>query len=139
VPPSLAGPTPGGFGHPRRYPARPLFPHSWVIPLRPGVVGRTSLLDIRPYFRKHRGKIDAIPLVGDYLIGYVGKPIEQEQEIIVPLDIATYLNQTSGDWHRDALVATSRVVRSLKLSARSFCAQNDDSGDSPCGASPHAG
>jgi hypothetical protein len=32
VPHSLAGPTPGGFGHPRRYTACPLFPHSWVIP-----------------------------------------------------------------------------------------------------------
>src|SRR5712691_8155941 len=49
------------------------------------------------------------------------------------------LNQTTGDWHRDALADTSRVVRLLNQSARSFCAKNDDRGYSPCGASPLVG
>ncbi|MGE0821766.1 MAG: hypothetical protein AB7G75_34070, partial [Candidatus Binatia bacterium] len=41
------------------------------------------------------------------------------------------LNQTTEDWHRDALADTSRVVRPLNPSARSFCAKSDDSGYSP--------
>jgi hypothetical protein len=49
------------------------------------------------------------------------------------------LNRTTGDWHRGALADTSRVVTPLKQSVRSFCADNDDSGYSPCRASPHAG
>ena len=39
----------------------------------------------------------------------------------------------------DAHADRSRVVRPLQRSARSFCAENYDSGDSPCRASPHAG
>src|SRR5262245_14742789 len=49
------------------------------------------------------------------------------------------LNQTTGDWHRGALADTSRVVKRLEQSARTSCAQNDDSGYPPCGASPDAG
>lgn len=60
-----------------------------VIP--PGIVGRTSLSDIRPYLRQHHKMMEAIPLAGDHLVGYVEEPIEQEQEIIVPLDVVTYL------------------------------------------------
>jgi insertion element IS1 protein InsB len=41
------------------------------------------------------------------------------------------LNQTTGDWHRDAHADRSRVVRPLKQSARSVCAQHNDSGDFP--------
>jgi hypothetical protein len=41
------------------------------------------------------------------------------------------LNRATGDWHREAHADRSRVVRPLKPSARSFCAQNNDSGDSP--------
>src|SRR5713101_7818198 len=49
------------------------------------------------------------------------------------------LNQNTGDWHRGALTDTARVVTPLEQSARTFCADNDDSGYSPCGASLHAG
>jgi hypothetical protein len=49
------------------------------------------------------------------------------------------LNQTTGDWHSDAHADRSRVVTSLEQSARSCCAETYDSGDSPGGASPHAG
>ena len=41
------------------------------------------------------------------------------------------LNQTTGDWHRSAHAARSRVVRPLSPVARSVCAQSNDSGDSP--------
>jgi membrane fusion protein, multidrug efflux system len=41
------------------------------------------------------------------------------------------LNQATEDWHRGALAATSRVVKSLNPAVRSFCAANHDSGDSP--------
>jgi hypothetical protein len=44
---------------------------------------------------------------------------------------ALALNRTTGAWHRDAHADRSRVVRPLKQSARSFCAQNNDSGDAP--------
>jgi len=49
------------------------------------------------------------------------------------------LNRTKRDWHSDAHADRSRVVRLLQRSARSGCAANYDSGDSPGGASPHAG
>ena len=49
------------------------------------------------------------------------------------------LNRTSRDWHSDAHADRSRVVTSLEQSARSYCAATYDSGDSPGGASPHAG
>src|SRR5215510_9165450 len=56
------------------------------------------------------------------------------------VDICTStLNQTIGDWHRDAHADRSRVVTSLKHSARSCCAEHYDSGDPPAGARPHAG
>ena len=48
------------------------------------------------------------------------------------------LNRTRGDWHRDTHADRSRVVTSLKHSARSCCAAIYDSGDFPCRASPHA-
>jgi DNA invertase Pin-like site-specific DNA recombinase len=50
---------------------------------------------------------------------------------ISPRTVFRYLNWTTGDWHRDAHADRSRVVRPLKQSARSFCAQTNDSGDSP--------
>ena len=49
------------------------------------------------------------------------------------------LNHTTGDWHRDAHADRSRVVTSLEQSARRCRAEAYDSGDSPGGASPHAG
>ncbi|MGH8526155.1 MAG: DNA methyltransferase, partial [Gammaproteobacteria bacterium] len=49
------------------------------------------------------------------------------------------LNRTRRDWHSDAHADRSRVVTSLEQSARSCCAETYDSGDSPGGASPHAG
>src|SRR5262249_27400759 len=49
------------------------------------------------------------------------------------------LNRTRRDWHSDAHADRSRVVRPLQRSARSCCAENYDSRDSLCRASPHAG
>src|SRR5262245_5277157 len=49
------------------------------------------------------------------------------------------LNRTRRDWHSDAHADRSRVVRPLQRSARSCCAENHDSRDSLCRASPHAG
>ena len=49
-----------------------------------------------------------------------------------------YLNRTKRDWHRDALADRSRVVTSVKPSARSYCAKTYDSRNSPRGTSPHA-
>ena len=51
----------------------------------------------------------------------------------------TDLNRTRRDWHRDAPADRAKVVRPLQRSARSSCAENHDSGDSPCRASPQAG
>src|SRR5262245_16985247 len=48
------------------------------------------------------------------------------------------LNRTKGDWHRDTPADRSRVVTSDR-SARSCCAETNDSGDSPGGASADAG
>jgi hypothetical protein len=43
----------------------------------------------------------------------------------------SWLNQATEDWHRGALAATSRVVKSLNPAVRSFRAANHDSGDAP--------
>ena len=50
-----------------------------------------------------------------------------------------HLNRATGDWHRDAHADRARVVTPWQRSARSFCVENNDSGDSPCRASPDAG
>ena len=57
---------------------------------------------------------------------------------VTAFDVNHGLNRTTGDWHRDAPADRSRVVTPLQQSARSFCAENNDSGDSPCRASPGA-
>lgn len=54
------------------------------------------------------------------------------------LEAIGWLNQTRGDWHRDAPADRSRVVTSLDQLARSCCAATYDSRHSPGGASPHA-
>ena len=56
---------------------------------------------------------------------------------VIGISIAA-LNQTKRDWQRDALADRSRIVTSVKPSARSFCAKTYDSGDSPRGPSPPA-
>ena len=63
----------------------------------------------------------------------IGDPRCQSENLKHPL------NRTKRDWHSDTQADRSRVVRLLQRSARSFCAANYDSGDSPSRASPHAG
>src|SRR4030095_8266207 len=80
---------------------------------------------------------------GPVVVGELGGGMKREQLALgeAPNIAARIqgLNQTRRDWHRDAPADRSRIVTSLDQTARSYCAETDDSGDSPGGASPHAG
>src|SRR4029450_11903822 len=56
-----------------------------------------------------------------------------------PTPYAVALNQTRGDWHRDAHADRARGVTALKPSARRSCAATYERGDCPGRASPQAG
>jgi CheY-like chemotaxis protein len=54
-----------------------------------------------------------------------------DNEVDIVRDGVEALNRTTEDWHRGTQAATSRVVKSLNPTVRSFCATSDDKRYSP--------
>jgi hypothetical protein len=110
--------------------------HEWLTPVSVAAFVRL-FLHKQPYARPDAARC-AVPILGwdtlervltdelspDVLVVTRGKVIETSPP--------RGLNRTTRDWHSDAHADRSRVVRPLQRSARSCCAENHDSGDSPC-------